>query len=99
MTFAPRAAASRTSSETAAMFASMSPVKASWRAAAWILVMTGRSCGDLLADAMEAAAAGQDMVGAQADRNAAREEFADRADGLGIVPSAILRDDDGGVAD
>src|SRR3954471_9568060 len=99
MSLAPRPAASRTNSETAAMFASISPVKASWRAAAWILVMTGRSCGDLLADAMEAAAAGQDMVGAQAHRDPVREERADRPDGFGIVRRAILRDDDGGIAD
>ncbi len=56
-------------------------------------------CGYLLRDAVEAAAAGQDVVGAQADCNAVGEQRLDDVDRGLVVGRAILRDDDRGIAD
>src|SRR3546814_17678055 len=53
----------------------------------------------LLADAMEAAAAGQDMVGALAHPRAGGEQVGDRGERGGVVLGAILRHHDAGIAD
>src|SRR5688500_14424451 len=49
----------------------------------------GSNCGHLLADAVEAAAAGEDVVSAQTDRLAPWKERADRFDRSFIIGRAI----------
>src|SRR5688500_6813667 len=81
------------------MLVAVSSVKASCRAATVSLVMAAPLARNLLADAMEAAAAGQDMVGAKADRLAVREQRLDDGDSRAVVGDAILRHDHRRVAD
>src|SRR5688500_18236101 len=73
------------------MLAAVSSVKASCKAATVSLVMAAPLARNLLDSAMEAAAVGQDMVGAKADRLAVREQRLDDGDGRAVVDDAILR--------
>src|SRR4249919_3527210 len=81
------------------MLVAVSSVKASCNAATVSLVMAQALKRQLLADAMEAAAAGEDVVGAQAHCLAAREQGLDGMDGGLVIGGAVKRHDDNGIAD
>src|SRR5688572_15564470 len=81
------------------MLATVSSLKASCKAATVSLVMARALKRQLLADAMEAAATGQDVVGAQADGLAGREQGLERMDCGLVILSAVERDDNRRIAD
>src|SRR5439155_12661758 len=59
----------------------------------------GKSRRNLLADAVEASAPGQDVVGAEADCNAIGEQGLDHVDCGAVHRGPVLRDDHHSVAD